>query len=407
MQYQTIRKYVTMSTSTRMPAEQAEEEYTRRLENFASFRSGITFADHEVFAIGTAEIQNLHVTLEKNELEIHQLWSTLPTIAAHSYLYDLIGSELQTTNAIEGVHSTHQEIASALEKARIPDDHTRFSEFAHLLLNIESHSILPASLTDVRSLYDHVIQGELSPENIPDGELFRAQKVSVWDDSKGTQLHSGLSPEPHIHEALTQWLHFIHRDDIPPLIQIALSHYIFECIHPFYDGNGRTGRYLMALQLTQFFSLGTALSLSTVIADAKSEYAHAFDEVQHPLNCQDATTFCLRIGTFIETAQTSLILHLREKLTILESATQFMTQHFTDLNTTERNTLEILLQEHLFNRYTSGLTRTDIMNALDVGHKKVKNTLDHLAALGYITIEGKRPIRYSASTKLRDELRIS
>lgn len=174
MTYRTIRQSIAMRSSTLKPSDQAENEYSARLTGFSTFTTDIHVSDHEVFAIGTVEIQNLQTRLTQNELILTQLWDALPPLAAQSYLHDLIGSELQNTNAIEGVQSTHEEITEALHRAGSPGSHTRFSEFAHLLLNIESHSILPASLTDVRSLYDHVIQGELSPENIPDGELFRA-----------------------------------------------------------------------------------------------------------------------------------------------------------------------------------------------------------------------------------------
>ena len=44
---------------------------------------------------------------------------------------------------------------------------------------------------------------------------------------------------------------FLHDRELPPLLQVALIHYQFEAIHPFLDGNGRVGRLLITLFLTE------------------------------------------------------------------------------------------------------------------------------------------------------------
>ena len=68
--------------------------------------------------------------------------------------------------------------------------------------------------------------------------------------------------------------------DIPELYAAALCHFLFGYIHPFFDGNGRTGRYLLALQLSRPLSQPTVLSLSRVIAENKATYYRAFDAVE-------------------------------------------------------------------------------------------------------------------------------
>jgi len=75
-------------------------------------------------------------------------------------------------------------------------------------------------------------------------------------------------------EKLDDWLNFAQADDgIDPLIKMAMLHYQFEAIHPFTDGNGRTGRVLNVLYLTQVGIIDQpVLYLSQYINAFKSDY---------------------------------------------------------------------------------------------------------------------------------------
>ena len=58
--------------------------------------------------------------------------------------------------------------------------------------------------------------------------------------------------EARLREKLANWERFIHEQkEIDPLIRMAVAHYQFEAIHPFTDGNGRTGRVLNQLMLVE------------------------------------------------------------------------------------------------------------------------------------------------------------
>ncbi len=75
-------------------------------------------------------------------------------------------------------------------------------------------------------------------------------------------------------EKLSNWLNFFQADDgIDPLIKMSILHYQFEAIHPFTDGNGRTGRVLNVLYLTQVGIIDQpVLYLSQYINAFKSDY---------------------------------------------------------------------------------------------------------------------------------------
>ena len=73
---------------------------------------------------------------------------------------------------------------------------------------------------------------------------------------------------------LADWERFIHGyEPLDPIVAMALQHYQFEAIHPFYDGNGRTGRILNLLCLKQYALLDLpVLYLSGYFVRNKDEY---------------------------------------------------------------------------------------------------------------------------------------
>ncbi len=77
-----------------------------------------------------------------------------------------------------------------------------------------------------------------------------------------------------IREKLSAWERFVHaEDDLDPLVRMAVAHYQFEAIHPFHDGNGRTGRVINILMLIEAGLLSDPiLYLSRAIISRKNDY---------------------------------------------------------------------------------------------------------------------------------------
>lgn len=77
-----------------------------------------------------------------------------------------------------------------------------------------------------------------------------------------------------IHDKLAAWERFVHaEDDLDPLVRMAVAHYQFEAIHPFHDGNGRTGRVINILMLIEADLLhDPILYLSRAIIARKNDY---------------------------------------------------------------------------------------------------------------------------------------
>ena len=433
MDYKTIRKIVAMSKSNAKPCDIAEEEYCLRIDNPATYRSGIIFDAHEIFAMCVTDLVTHMNDIAYAEKAVEKAWSRLPRFAQREYLMQLIAKEVQNTNIIEGVHSTRKELSKALAAASEQNKHTRFSEFTKLFLELadskeksvaesvvdlnvesvadskESSTSIPQTLQDIRKIYNSIMQGELESGYIPDGEIFRKGKVSIRDGANNV-VHDGDATEAEIQDHLTQMLSLMNSNKVPTLIKACMCHYAFESVHPFYDGNGRTGRFLLALQLHEQLSMPTILSLSSIIYAEKSGYYAAFSKVQELFNCNDLTMFCCTMLQYIKKAQNevlnNIILQLKQTLYCMDKLFEFSKK--TAISKVQYEVMTILLQNKLFSYNPSPMTRKQLSeyvgNAIaeQVGERKIVSALNGLIELGMIDSIGERPIRYELSKKANE-----
>lgn len=94
-------------------------------------------------------------------------------------------------------------------------------------------------------------------------------------------IYTPPAPGKILEDKLLNWLDFVTSfTDLDPLVKMAILHYQFEAIHPFSDGNGRTGRMLNVLYLTHTGLLSLPiLYISKYILEYKNEYYRLFTEV--------------------------------------------------------------------------------------------------------------------------------
>lgn len=105
-------------------------------------------------------------------------------------------------------------------------------------------------------------------------EVRRVPGTVIGNSASGEVIYTPPVGESVIRDLLSNWEKFVHaEDDLDPLVKMAISHYQFEAIHPFVDGNGRTGRVLNVLYLIEKGLLTLpVLHLSRYIVQSKSDY---------------------------------------------------------------------------------------------------------------------------------------
>lgn len=119
-------------------------------------------------------------------------------------------------------------------------------------------------------------------------------------------------------------------DDVDPLIKMAVMHYQFEAIHPFLDGNGRTGRILMVLYLCLVERLELPiLFISGYINNNKSEYYHLLREVTIKENWKDWVMYILNAVESQSLATTRSVVGIRELISKYRQVIQDKTKIYS------------------------------------------------------------------------------
>lgn len=272
-----------------------ESEYLKRFNSDRAFHLDIDIKGNNAFFLMTNELYNQIYKIAQMDNALSLLCKELPTVANNQYIRKSLIGEIVGTNDIEQIHSSRKEIGEVLYAAKHKIKGNRFKDITkryNLLLDREEYEF--KSCADIRKIYDDLLYEEIkeeNPEDLPDGRFFRKSSVDVRTVTDKI-VHTGVQPEEKIIVYMDKALSFLDLEDINIFFRIAVFHYLFGYIHPFYDGNGRTSRFISsALLFKNLFTPLIAFRLSGTLKDKKSQYYKAFDICNDPKNKGDLTPF--------------------------------------------------------------------------------------------------------------------
>lgn len=377
------------------------QEYQKRFNNLFAKHLDINIKEFnrekefQLFYCHTEYIVTLQNKIMFDFLRLQKLFNLLPGAGIDQFLKSCMIEEIQSTNEIEGVRSTRQEIREAIfAQGKYNPDVRLWGIVNKYNKIINDENIKLKTCEDIRNLYDDFILDEIKRNNtsdIPDGNIFRKNSVDIISGTQKT-IHRGVYPESKIIDYMTKALQFLQDDSVSIFIRIAVFHYLFGYIHPFYDGNGRMSRFITSYFLSKNLHPTIALRLSVLIKQHKNDYYKLFENTNAQINCGDLTPFIIWSLEFIASAITSTYKLLFEKYELFSSLNQKLDEMLKNEDKTTKRVYNILLQAAVFS--DMGATSHEIVQTLKLSKRTIDARIKEIPNEILLADKTSRPYHY-------------
>lgn len=256
-------------------------------------------------------------------LEVKAVWQSLAE--AHRHLAELKGlceslpnrailldtlaiQEAKDSSEIENIITTHDELYAYDQSGSTTPAAKEVQNYISAL-KVGFTDVVNSGLIRMSTILR--VQGEVEQNNAG----FRKVPGTVLkNQNTGAVVYEPPQDAVLIEKLMTQLVDFIHADsDHDPLLRMAIVHHQFESIHPFYDGNGRTGRILNLLMLQRDGLMDLpVLYLSRYITATKDQYYRLLQATRETHGWVDWCVYIVKGVAITAKSEIRLIKNLRE-----------------------------------------------------------------------------------------------
>lgn len=238
-------------------------------------------------------------------------------------------------------------------------------------------------------------------------DIRRVPGTALANRATGVVIYTPPAGEALLREKLANWERFIHEaDDVDLLIRMAVAHYQFEAIHPFTDGNGRTGRIINLLILANKGLLDLPiLYLSRHIISSREEYYRCLLAVTRDAAWEPWIIYMLDAVTATATWTTAKIRGVRQ---LMQHTTEHVQRALPKIYTRElveatfvqpycriQNLVEAgIARRQTASTYLQALCRIGVLREVKVGREKL---FVHPGYVDLLTSSGHEFTKYSVS----------
>ncbi len=325
---------------------------------------------------------NLQIPSQQS-LEVKAVWQALAE--AHRHLAELKGlceslpnsailldtlsiQEAKDSSEIENIITTHDELF-AYEQSSSSSAAAKEVQNYIAALRVGYQDVLDSGLILLRTILR--VQEAVEQNN---AGLRKMPGTVLKNQTTGAVVYEPPQDAVLIQKLMAELVDFIHADnELDPILRMAIAHHQFESIHPFYDGNGRTGRILNLLMLQREGLLDLpVLYLSRYITSTKSQYYQLLQSTRETGDWVDWCVYMVKGVALTAKSEIKLVKNLRD----LMQATKHRL----------RNELpKIYSQELLNNLFRYPYTKIEFLEKdLGVSRITAAKHLDTLAANNFV-----------------------
>jgi len=309
--------------------------------------------------------------LAKAHRYLAELKGTAKTIPNESILIDTLTlQEAKDSSEIENIVTTHDDLYK--ENIFIESKSTAAKEVYNYARGLKLGFQIVRKERLLLNKHILTIQKELLESNAG----FRTQAGTKLVNSQGKVVYTPPQHPDEILDLMSNLEKFINDNDfsdLDNLIKMAVIHYQFESIHPFYDGNGRTGRIINILYLVQQGLLDIPiLYLSRFITQNKADYYKVLQEVRTNNDWESLVLYLLK-GVEVTAKQT---------ITLITEIKALMQKHKVTIRT---ELPKIYSQDLINNLFKNPYTKIEYLeNDLKVTRQTASNYLNKISSLGLL-----------------------
>jgi cell filamentation protein, protein adenylyltransferase len=284
--------------------------------------------------------------------------------------------EAKDSSEIENIITTHDDLykAGLFNDIFINPASKEVQNYSHALKlgfeNIKTKGIFTTS--QILEIQQHVVNNTAGFRKLPGTEL--------KNDKTGETIYTPPQNHEDIIDLMSNIEKYINDDSISSvddLIKMAIIHFQFESIHPFYDGNGRTGRIINILYLVLKGLLDIpVLYLSRYIIETKRDYYRLLQEVRIKNNWEDWIIYILK-----GIQQTSL-----QTIDIIKKIKSLMNDYKTKIRDIHK--FKFYSQDLLNNLFCHPYTKIEFLERdLRIHRQTASKYLDELVENGFLEKE--------------------
>lgn len=337
------------------------------------------------------ETPEIFKQLIKAHKRLAELKGTAKTIPNESILIDTLTlQEAKDSSEIENIVTTHDDLYK--ENILIESKSNSAKEVYNYARGLRLGFQIVR--TDKLLLNKHILA--IQKELLENQAGFRTQGGTKLINSQGQTVYTPPQNAKEILDLMANLEKYINDDafsNVDDLVKMAIIHYQFESIHPFYDGNGRTGRIINILYLVKQDLLDIPiLYLSRYITQNKVEYYKVLQQVRTHNDWQGLVLYFLKSIEVTAMQTIDLIVEIKRLM-----------QGFKEKLRTE---LPKLYSQDLLNiLFKNPYTKTDFLVAeLQVSKRTALNYLDAIVEVGLLTKVKSGKSNYYINTDLIDVL---